>query len=194
MSNVVIYGLNLSQQEQFEVEVVDEFNQLLGLRLCTNDLNNAFVNGKGLNRPIKLESVSYLKKGELLKLAFKLKGNEVFINNDLTPEEQKQNKLLRDHLKKARPEGYLAHIKKNFLLKKINLEEGENLPSAISGAPSTPTILETDLAGAVEDEVFSEQNKVKENAVKNLATGRTLEVEPKRTLRHNSERKKSHPQ
>lgn len=115
-NNIIIFGLE-TPVENLGNFVVNKLNQHLGLTLTINDINNIYTIGKQTTkRPIIVKLLSYLKKQEILKNCNKLKGTSISISEELSIEERKENKILRQHLKKARSKNLNASIKNRKLI------------------------------------------------------------------------------
>lgn len=115
-NNLIIRGLSIADGESVPVAVVEKLGQLLGLGLTLADLNNAYMIGTAPQRMVKVEFISYLKRLEILKSGYKLKGTDIFINPDLTREERAENKILRDRLKVERAKGTKCYLRGRKLI------------------------------------------------------------------------------
>ncbi|KAK9871779.1 hypothetical protein WA026_014234 [Henosepilachna vigintioctopunctata] len=91
----------LEKQNNQKQSVVQEINPLLQIELSESDINDAYTLWKGINKPIKVELLSFIKKKKILHNTKQLKNTKIFISNDLT-EPQKEQKILRQHLKYLR--------------------------------------------------------------------------------------------
>ncbi|CAG9823944.1 unnamed protein product [Phaedon cochleariae] len=113
--NIIIFGLNL-QDTNLPEAILLKLNELLGLKLKLNDINNVYKLHKNPNSPIIVEFISFLKKLEIYQNEGKLrnlKELKISISNDLCHRDQKDQKILRQHLKQAREENKTARIRGN---------------------------------------------------------------------------------
>ncbi|CAH1974999.1 unnamed protein product [Acanthoscelides obtectus] len=116
-NNLIVFGLNAPSDCNLISFVIGKINSLLELSLVPSDINDVYTIGKQTsNKPIILKLVSYLKKKEILRNCKKLKGTNIAIGVELTPEEQKEQKILRQQLKKARKQNQNAFIKNRKLV------------------------------------------------------------------------------
>lgn len=176
-NNIIIFGLENSE-ESSPSSVCRELKNLLDVEVHVSDLNNAYrLRTQGKN-PLKVEFVSYLKKLEVLKHCKNLKGSGVAISNDLTYKQRCHNKILRNHLNKAREDSSVkSYIKGNKLYinnRAYTVEELEDKENSIteerkiSSAPSTPSIRN------IEQELFEtsgQKGKLPEDkSVSNIST------------------------
>lgn len=67
-------------------------------------------------RPILVKLIKENTKFALLRNARRLKGTDVWIDEDFSREVQDERRLLVPHLKEARNKGYRAHLKYNKLI------------------------------------------------------------------------------
>lgn len=118
--NLNIYGL---REKDDEIEDMKEFLNIVSDKLdinCRFDYIQDFYRfGKRndeMNRSVSIEAVSYRFKTELLQKAKLLNGTNISIANHYTTEEYRKQKILRQHLIKARKSNHWAFIKKNILV------------------------------------------------------------------------------
>lgn len=154
-NNVIVFGLQLDGSNLIS-ETIDKLNTLLDLQLTIKDINDIYRINKRTNSPIKIEFISYLNKKLVLSSTKKLKGTNIYINNDLCKEDQERQKILRMHVNEAKSKGYHAYIRGGKLI--VNNEaispsklqpqiesvdtDVETEPYALSNsAPSTPNPL-----------------------------------------------------
>lgn len=115
-NNIIIFGLD-SPAENLGNYIVNVLNKHLGVTLTINDINNVYTFGKQTTkRPVIVKLLSYIKKQDILKNCYKLKGTSISISEELTLEERKENKILRQHLKSARSKNLNATIKNKKLI------------------------------------------------------------------------------
>lgn len=111
-NNIIIFGLDVDYSS-LAVSVLTQINLLLDLRLTTNDLNDVYKIGRSEKPPIVVEFLSSYKKAEIFKNKEKLrslKTKNVAISNDLCEHDRREQKILRQRLKKARQDGVQARI------------------------------------------------------------------------------------
>lgn len=154
-NNIIIFGLIKDDEKITTTLIIQELNKLLELNLAETDINNLYRLGQFENSPVKVEFISYLKKIQVLKNCSKLKGTNISIVHDLTPQQRQDNQILKKHLKVAKQNrNNICYIKKNKL--HINeeiytleqLREKENyedflMETKSSSAPATPITIKT---------------------------------------------------
>lgn len=114
-NNIIVFGLD-APARNLDKFITDSLNQLLNINLTSSDINNVYTLGKQTGKkPVIVKFVSYLRKQEVLRNAKKLKGSNISIAEELTLEERKENKILAQHLKKARSKKLNAFIKNQTL-------------------------------------------------------------------------------
>lgn len=114
-NNIVVFGLENPSQD-LGSSVVNILNNHLGTNLTLKDINNVYSFGKQTTRkPIIVKFVSYLTKKEVLRNSRKLKGTGISVVEELSLEEIKENRILRQHLNKARSNKLNAYIKNKKL-------------------------------------------------------------------------------
>lgn len=64
--------------------ICTELRQLLGIDIIDTDINDIYPLRKDINKPIKVELMSYLKKTYIIQNCYKLKGTNISIAQDLT--------------------------------------------------------------------------------------------------------------
>ena len=114
-NNIIIFELEVEEQDLVS-SVIKQLNDLMDLNLCEADINDIYKLNNKKNAPIKVEFTSFLKNKSVFGSVRKLKGKNIFINNDLCREDQEKDKALRSHLKQAREKGYKAYIKKGKII------------------------------------------------------------------------------
>lgn len=115
-NNIFIYGLHVSDTEDLLTYIITKFKELLDVDVTKQDINNIFTLNSDNTPPIKVELTTYIKKREILQNCNKLKGKNVYINNDLCKEDREDQKILIENLKAARAKQYSAHIKGKVLV------------------------------------------------------------------------------
>ncbi|KAK9871655.1 hypothetical protein WA026_014103 [Henosepilachna vigintioctopunctata] len=86
-NNLVIFGLPIKHDE---VTAQSSFR---------SDINDVYTLGKGINEPIKVELLYFIKKRKILHNTKQLKNTKISISNDLTELQREEQKILRQHLK-----------------------------------------------------------------------------------------------
>nr|CAI5869450.1 unnamed protein product [Callosobruchus analis] len=123
-NNLIIFGLPENGQENLEQTFKDLASTKLGIPILEGDISAIFRIGKqnGTNpRPVVVKLVRSQTKICILKNAKRLKGTGIFIQKDLTAEQQKEQKILIKHYKIAKERKQNVKILKNRLL--INGDE-----------------------------------------------------------------------
>lgn len=153
-NNIIIFGLT-APVDNLEEFIRDSLNNLLGIKLLPGDISNAYSIGKQKEkRPIIVKLVTYFKKQEILKKLKKLKNTGVSIAQELSLEEQRENKILRQSLKKARSKNLNAFIKNNKLI--INGESYTASQLAVEEENSEPET-ETKVSKLTENHPYQEK-------------------------------------
>lgn len=116
--NLIIYGVPERNSENLVESVIDLIKEKLEINLRIEDISECFRLGKIINkdRPILIGLVSSLKRTELLKNKTKLKGTNIFINEDLVAADRENKKFLVEKLKEARAQNREAKLKGNKLI------------------------------------------------------------------------------
>lgn len=112
-NNIIISGLKVEDSNLVH-SALEQLNALLGINIDVKDINDIYRLGKG--KPlIKIEFVSFLTKNLVIGSRHKLRGTQVFINQDLCEQDRENNKLLRQHLSLAKEKDYKAYIRAGSL-------------------------------------------------------------------------------
>lgn len=171
-NNLIIFGLQLANTDNVKQFVQRKLNELMGIGLQEQDINNIYSFGKSENRTVKLELTTYLKKQHVLANGKKLKGTGIFISNDLTETQRKEYKTLRSYLIDAKGKYENCFIRNNKLFIENtpytleDLEKGQEQKSSqqTSSAPATPIInrenceIEENISEKVEKSVGKTEN------------------------------------
>lgn len=132
--------------------ICEQLGGLLEIEISTQEINSYYWLENVQNNPVKIDLISNIKKSEILKNSFRLKGSGLNIVQDLTVQQRAETKKLRTYLKKAREnpnnrsfiKGNKLHINKQI----YTLDELENSAEKSFGrpisAPSTPTVRNID--------------------------------------------------
>lgn len=177
-NNLVIFGFphNSLRAEELAGSVITELKRLLGLDVELRDIDNAYYigNPNKSKRPVLLQLTSCLIKNKIFSNVYKLKGKGISISHDLSSSEREVNKVLVEHLKRAKARKLVAFIRRDKLhigeevyTYQQLIERGEQieqpldtdtevfaspLPRQSISAPSTPTIHEFDNSAPAENQ------------------------------------------
>ncbi|KAI5725046.1 hypothetical protein M8J77_010309 [Diaphorina citri] len=115
--NLIIYGLEETEQENLR-DLKNKldwiFNHKMELNIAAHELDQFFRMGKkiqGKSRPVLVKMVSGWRKHEILYNASKLAGTKVFIDSDLTKEEQVERKEMIEIMNIFRQKGDHAVVR-----------------------------------------------------------------------------------
>lgn len=98
-NNLAIFGLNKPVNTDIDEDFIcGELNKFLDIGLKTSDIANILPIGKKEACPIRIRITNYHKKKIIFKNCYKLKGTRISIANDLTGEQQTDQKILKKHL------------------------------------------------------------------------------------------------
>lgn len=120
-NNLIVYGI-VEEDGETQADILKSFTTLLGEKLQINlsnkDFSNCFRLGKKGNRsrPILIEVLSNFSKQLIIRQRAKLRGTNIFINEDLIPEDRNERKVLVKALKEARDQNLNASLKGSKLL------------------------------------------------------------------------------
>lgn len=130
-NNIIVFGaISLFTSQSLASDTILLLNNLLGVTLKTDDINNVYKIGKSENPPIIVEFVSFLKKKTLFENKDKLKElkqHGISITNDQSIEDRNNFKILRKHLKNAREQNLNAKIRGQKLLVEDEIYSIEDL-------------------------------------------------------------------
>lgn len=111
-NNIIVFNLGYEEGNDILKFTLQKLNQLLEVNIKEEAVNNIYAIGKKKrNRPIIVKFTSNLTKQAVLKNCRKLKGTNISISEELTLEERRKQKILRQHLKEARAKKLNAYIK-----------------------------------------------------------------------------------
>lgn len=126
-ANIVIRGLKnpdeiMETWDTVENLVIDFMKKKLDIHLSATDIERAhrITNNRAYIKPIVVKLVSYKKKTEILKSAYKLKGTNVVIQEDFCSRTIEERKALLPVMKKAKDEKKKVSLVYNKL--RINSE------------------------------------------------------------------------
>lgn len=116
-SNLIVFGIPEKPDEtesDLKRQVISEvFNSKLGVK-CTSVARIHRLGRSGSNRPIILFLQDFTKKQAVLKRASKLKGTNIFVQNDYSKQTLAKRKLLWESAKAEKAQGkraFLVHDK-----------------------------------------------------------------------------------
>lgn len=141
-NNIIIVGLNIPENSDLIDFVLNKIKDLIDIDLSAAEINNIELIKIGKHqKAIKLEFISYLKKKLILRNCNKLKGKNIYINDDLGYEDRQDRKVLTKHLKTARSKGYFAKIQGRTLIVNDDIYNIDQLTQMdISGKSPKPDV------------------------------------------------------
>lgn len=153
-NNIIVFGLENTNHRNTELAnwIISKLESLLEVTVSLQEINNVYYIGKhdSPNRPVIVQFSSYLTKIKIFKNLFKLKGKNISISHDLSPEDRKINKVLVSNLKEAKSKKLAAYIKGN------KLHIGEEVYSYQQLIDRKPIIAESTNNGNItDDDVFT---------------------------------------
>lgn len=120
--NLIIRGIEDKDKEASEetrekvVKVMETLGVQIDAKYDIDDIRRMGKSRNGIERPILLRLTTGNKKDEIIKQSNKLKGTDIWIDEDYPKEIIEERKLLFPKLKEARQKGYKAFIKYNKLV------------------------------------------------------------------------------
>ncbi|KAG5864350.1 hypothetical protein JTB14_014471 [Gonioctena quinquepunctata] len=113
-NNIVIFGIEMRENENLCNKTLSVINENFGLNLNQDHLNDVYKLGKGKNARVLLEFVSHLNKRKLFQNPqnlgnFREKG--LSISDDLSKDDREELNVLKYHLKIARSQNHVAKIR-----------------------------------------------------------------------------------
>ncbi|KAJ8982402.1 hypothetical protein NQ317_017204 [Molorchus minor] len=169
--NIIIFGLNKKTDEIAPEYICQELKTLLDVNVTASSISNIYSLGKAENSPIKVELVSYMKKREILQHCYRLKGTNITIAHDLTPQQREEHRVLRNYQKKIRENNSgTSYIKRGkiyinnvgYTCEEIGEIEDDVYREQNTGnsAPSTPINATTSKVGENTSEQFTHRPEV----------------------------------
>ncbi|CAG9760039.1 unnamed protein product [Ceutorhynchus assimilis] len=191
-NNIIIFGL-LADETDLANKTLSSINELVGTSFSLADINNIYQIGKGPQKPIVVEFVSFLKKLETFKNLDKLKAlreKKISISNDYCEEDRRQQQILRKHLKAARENNVPAKIKGFKLEIENNLYTASELENS---GEDYDTLEESDCeSSATEKETEKTVKQPKVGGTKTKGRGNHKKVlENRSTSNGNSSKRKT---
>lgn len=209
--NLIFYGVSEEEGENIVLVLEGVLEEKLGVKLEKYDIINAFRMGKNARkpRPILVELLSEFKIREIIKKRKNLKGTNIFINEDLIPEDREEKKVLIEQLKLAKSKNKLAQLKGNkliiegeaycysdFVKQKDSVENiGYYTPPPqreVTSVPATPSEFEDLQTKLIEEVEKSDRNivKIQEERKKRETESSQTEKEESNDKYHDTEEKK----
>ena len=113
--------------EQCEEEIQNIFKEKLGLENINIERAQRSKGKTNSNKPrtIVCKLLSYKQKKEVLKNAKKLKGSNIFINEDFCFETMQRRKELWEEVKRLRSEGQIAFLNYRSIVVKGRRDSGD---------------------------------------------------------------------
>lgn len=127
--NLVIYGLEEEREEKFgdlKSKIMCLLNTKMELNIKMDDIDDFYRLGRSgaVKRPIVLKMTTSWRKMEVLKNTAKLRGSKVYIDTDLTMEEQDQRKENIELMKVFRRKGDFAVVRGSTLFVNGSIYKG----------------------------------------------------------------------
>ena len=115
-NNAVIIGVQEDDASSTEEIVLKMFSDKLGERELPIQARRLGRKGDQRSRPILVSFPDTRSKVSIMKKRSMLKGTRVFINDDLTPLQKRNQKVLLDRMRKARHEGKSSYMIRGNLI------------------------------------------------------------------------------
>lgn len=150
-NNLIIFGLQVAEnipKEELCEKTLATLNKNLDLDLKQEQLADIYSFGSPGKKQVIIELASCFTKRAVLKNVNKLKGTGIVVTHDKTKQEQIRNKILLQHIKKAREEGKKAVIKKGRLV-----IDGEELDIDDLDIPEGLEVYQSSSEESIEEEV-----------------------------------------
>lgn len=189
--NVAVFGIDSMKHDVLVDYIIKLFGEKLDITLKPENIGNIYYKGKkeNTNRPVILNLTHYSLKQSILRASKGLKGTGVFVANDLTVEQQKEQKVLYGNYKLAKSRNYPARLTREAVIingKKYrctdlqetplpNTPVAQSLPKNLDrvsvSAPTSPN--------AAEDSVFLFDKHVTEHPSTVAQGAESLEIQKK---------------
>ncbi|KAL3284919.1 hypothetical protein HHI36_019051 [Cryptolaemus montrouzieri] len=112
-----------SENEELKkrLEIVDRKTRknnlvIYGLKTTENAVSDVYKIGKTESCPVLLELLNRKLQQQILQNSYKLKGSNISLSPDYTPEERRARKILVVRMREAKEEGKSAYIRGNTLI------------------------------------------------------------------------------
>lgn len=117
-NNIIYFGISETKEESLpilEQKTIAIISEMQKVHIKPDDIANLYRIGKDNNgrhpRPVFIALASFKKKMEILSNRSKLKGTDIFVNDDLTPKQREVRKNLQIHARRLREEGKRVSIR-----------------------------------------------------------------------------------
>lgn len=117
-NNVIYFGIEEVEDENIktlEQNIINVITKKQEVNLNQTEINNVYRIGKINNerqpRPVIVSLTNFKRKTEILSSRAKLRGSDIFVNEDMTRKQQEVRKNLNVHAKRLREEGKRVSIK-----------------------------------------------------------------------------------
>lgn len=119
-NSIIIFGLaeETEDSSSLKEEILSLFNNTLSIEVSLQDIDNLYRTRKrgDTARPVIVRFVRFSDKQIVLRSTHKLKGTSLSITNDITLQQQQEQKTLYKFFKLAKNKGHLAKIIRNKLI------------------------------------------------------------------------------
>lgn len=116
-NNIIYFGIDEANEEtpnQLEQKALDVMSDKMQVNIKSDDIANVYRIGKRngrFPRPVFIALANYKKKAEIIANRSKLRGTDIFVNDDLTPKQRETRKNLQQHARRLREEGKRVSIR-----------------------------------------------------------------------------------
>lgn len=118
-NQVIVFGFKEESEDFLERRILELFRGTLSVNIQRQDIDNLYRIGKkgtSTSRPIIIRFVRFSEKQRVLKNLNKLKGTGISITNDLTLQQQEEQKILYKYCKVAKSRQFAVKIDKGHLV------------------------------------------------------------------------------
>ena len=115
-NNAVVIGVQEGDASSTEEIVLKLFSDKLDERELPIQARRLGRKGDQRSRPILVSFTDIRSKVSIMKKHSMLKGTRIFINDDLTPLQKRNQKVLLDRMRKARHEGKSSYMIRGNLI------------------------------------------------------------------------------
>ena len=129
--NVFVDGLDESSDENKEtlqVQVQDILSNKLNINPVVVDVHRLGKNIEGKSRPVIVKLASFEERQKCLKFAPRLKGSNLYINEDVSKATHEIRKLKMHELKEKRKQGLIAYFSGiQLIVKKRTIDSNDSM-------------------------------------------------------------------